>query len=181
VRIGEWCGESSSGGVTHTIGEFCSGGQRHGPHRPNGLREREWEGGEEQRGNGSALPGEARVASSCLPTSFLIAAMVGGGGIVFLLGVNATQLFAHLRETQSARSLGKWAWGLSVVALLVPYFAPIALTMGAIDYRRPRVGEQSRAVLRPARMALLNSSWALVTILGVLAIMVGTGMLGARH
>jgi uncharacterized RDD family membrane protein YckC len=107
--------------------------------------------------------------------------MVAGGGIIFLLGVNATQLLAHRRETQSARSLGKWAWGLSVVALLVPYFAPISLTMAAIDYRRPRGGEESRAVLRPARMALLNSSWALVAILGVLAIMVGTGMIGARH
>ena len=101
--------------------------------------------------------------------------------MVFLLGANATQLPMHRREAQGWRSLGKWAWGVSVVALLMPYLAPISLIMAAIDGRRPLLAGESPSVRRPIRMAVLNSAWALLFVLGMFAIMVATGMIRLKR
>ena len=121
------------------------------------------------------------MSGAGLPLPFLVAAMAFGAGTISLVGVNVVKLFAQLRETETARTLGKWAWGLSICALLLPYLAPISMAMGVMAYRRKAAAEGSQGNRRPVHMALLNSSWALVAFLGMIAIMLGTGMIGGRR
>jgi hypothetical protein len=106
--------------------------------------------------------------------------MVAGAGMLVLLGVNVAQLLAFRREPWDGwrpRRLGQWAWGVSVAALLVPYFAPVALTMAVIDRQKVLRLREPLPALRPSRMAIVNSLWAVIAIVSLIAVMFSTGIL----
>ena len=116
-----------------------------------------------------------------MPLSFLIAVTVAGAGIIVLLAVNLAQFIAHRREGKGdarSRSLGTWAWGISLVGLLVPYLAPISLAMAVTAVRRPLIEGHPH---RLARMAIANSAWALLALLVLLVVMLKTGIIRGTH
>jgi hypothetical protein len=102
-----------------------------------------------------------------------------GAGIIAMLVLNSIKLAAYRREVEGqlpAPALGKWAWGFSVFSLVVFYVAPVSLIMGAMDLRRSAAPPDS-PTRRPARMAVLNSAFAIAAFLVMLAVLFGTGVL----
>jgi hypothetical protein len=107
------------------------------------------------------------------PFGLLLVTLIGIALFV-MLGVNAVQLAAHRRDAPEAHqvSVGRRAWLVSVFSLVIPYVAPVSLFLAALDLRR-RHSNEPRSHRRPARMAVLNSVWALATLLVVLGVFVG--------
>ena len=102
-----------------------------------------------------------------------------GAGIIAMLVLNSIRLSAYRRDVEGrppANALGKWAWGVSVFSLVVFYAAPVSLLMGVIDLRRSAAPPDSPS-RRPARMAVLNSAFAIAAFLVMLAVLFGTGVL----
>ena len=61
-------------------------------------------------------------------------------------------------------------------SLVVFYIAPVSLLMGLIDLRRSAAPPDSPS-RRPARMAILNSAFAIAAFLVTLGVLFGTGAL----
>ncbi|MCG6921948.1 MAG: hypothetical protein LJF15_12820 [Acidobacteria bacterium] len=102
-----------------------------------------------------------------------------GAGIIAMLVLNSIKFSAYRREVEGrppAHALGKWAWGVSVFSLVVFYIAPVSLLMGLIDLRRSAAPPDSPS-RRPARMAILNSAFAIAAFLVTLGVLFGTGAL----
>jgi hypothetical protein len=101
-------------------------------------------------------------------------AILSGTGILVLLCVNAIAFRTKTPEGLINHRLLNTAWGLSVLSLLVPYIAPFSLTMAVVALRRPALDVLEAAALRrPTKMAIVNSVWALLTMIAVLAIVLG--------
>ena len=96
-----------------------------------------------------------------------------GIGLFALTVLNAYKFGIQRRDTQlhgKSSRLGNWAWLISATSLLFAYFAPISLIMAGIDFKRTAAKGQPLHILRPARMAVLNSTWAIITAVATLGL-----------
>jgi hypothetical protein len=119
------------------------------------------------------------VESAGVSRMLMLFATALGAATIFLFVINAMQLSAHRREGRGqppTGSLAKWAWGLSVVSLVVLYLAPFTLILAVIASRRS-LPEQASPARRPAKMALLNSLWGLFALLATFAVLIKTGVI----
>ena len=103
----------------------------------------------------------------------MLVLILTGLGLLILVGINTYKLGIQRRENLvegRASTLGNWAWLLSTVSLLVPYLAPISLIMAGLGLRKMAKENKSDHFLRPSRMALANSTWALMTLIAILGL-----------
>ena len=77
------------------------------------------------------------------------------------------------KEKGKSTALGKWAWWISFFSLLIPYIAPISLVLAGVDLSKAGESNNYMSHLkRPSKLALLNSTWALITVIAIFGIFV---------
>ncbi|MFT5498453.1 MAG: hypothetical protein ACI9TH_003867 [Kiritimatiellia bacterium] len=119
---------------------------------------------------------ELKMADTGLPP-YALPMLFGVGFIaISLWAVNIGLLVIHRRDVKDhgpSSRLGNWAWGISLVSLLVPYLALISLTLGSVAMVKLLKAESSALhIKRPAAMALINSLIAVLFIVPILGVMV---------
>ena len=107
---------------------------------------------------------------------YVLTCVLIGAGTLGLALINVLlykRFTSDAAATAAASPLARNAWGVSVVSLLaLPYAAPVAIAMAGLAIARAN-GDQPSLLKRPAWIALVNSAWALFTLLVILAMFLG--------
>jgi hypothetical protein len=105
--------------------------------------------------------------------------IVFGAGAVLLMAANVGVLLLHMGDRTKhppLDSLVKWAWGTSVVSLVLTMLAPVPLVLAIASLRKATQEGEAQPSRRPALMALVNSTWGLVGFVGLTAVILSEAL-----